>query len=223
MKSLPLAIVISLVIFSLLHFSFAAGSQGSVVIYSNDDCSNSNNTSIPLTIGKCLETNQTAAIAIVSLPSCPSGEQPLLIISDLEKCGRPSFSPPISSGTPDECLYLTSGRGIGSAGFVCIGGTPTTPSSSNTPASQTPASNPSTADSGTTPTAQPPLVQASPASIGLSQSDRIALGCAISFGVPTLVLAYMTWRKRSRIFARAYVHSQNVDDQPPAYELHGFV
>jgi len=51
----------------------------------------------------------------------------------------------------------------------------------------------------------------------------IALGCAISFGVPALILAYLTWRKRSRIIARAYVHGQNADDQPPAYELHGFV
>jgi hypothetical protein len=212
MKILPLAIAVNLVIFSLLHFGFAAVSQGSVMIYSNDDCSTSSNTSIPLTIGKCLGTNQTAAIATVSLPSCPSGEQPLLIISDLENCGRPSFSPPISSGTPGECLYLTSGRGIGSAGFVCIGGTATMLGSSNTPASQTPALNPSTADSGATLTAQLPPVQASLASIGLSQSDMIALGYAISFGVPALILAYMTWRKRSRIIARAYVHGQNSDD-----------
>jgi hypothetical protein len=223
MKILSLAIVISLVIFSLLHVGFGAVSQGSVMIYSNDDCSNSSNTSIPLAIGKCLETNQTAAIAIVSLPSCPSGEQPLLIISDLENCGRPSFSPPISSRTPGECLYLASGRGIGSAGFVCIGGVASTPSSSNTPASQTSASNSSTADSGATPTAQPPLVEASSAPIGLSQSDRIALGCAISFGVPALILAYMTLRKHTRIIAPAYVHGQNAEDQPPAYELHGFV
>jgi hypothetical protein len=220
MKVLALAITIVFVTLCLSRYSRAGDTPGSVMIYSNDDCTNPHNTPTPLSAGSCLETNQTAAISIVSLPPCATGEQALLYISDQENCGMPSLLPAVSSGTPGECLYLTSGRGIGSAAFVCVGGTTTTSGSNDNAVSQTPAAITTTYDSGTAPTVQPALGQGSSLPGGLSQSDRIALACAIAFGVPALVLAYLSWRKRSIIFHHGYVHGEPIDGLPPPYELH---
>jgi hypothetical protein len=204
MRGLPLAITIGFVVLSLHRFSCSADTQGFVRVYSNDDCTSSQNTTISLLAGTCLETNQTTAIAIISLPSCPTGQQPRLYISDQEGCGRPSFSPAVSSGSPGECLYLTSGRGIASAAFVCNEG-------------PTPGADTSTPGSAITPTAQPLSGQGSQASSGLSRSDSIALGCAIAFGVPGLILAALSLKKRIVTFPHGYVHGNDANDPPPPY------
>jgi hypothetical protein len=159
----------------------------------------------------CLETNQSVAIAIISLPSCPPRQQPRLFISDQEDCKTPSFSPAISSESPGQCLFFTSGRGIGSAGFVCRGDTTATSSSSNTTTSQTATS------SIIAPTAQPTLGRGSSGSSGLSVSDKINLACAIGFGGPGLILAYLTLKNRSAIIAHGDVRGPGTNEPLPPY------
>ena len=105
MKSPELAFTFALCTIFPSCFGSAADAQGSVMVYNDIDCISPHGTSIPLSADVCLETSQTAAISIVSLPSCGNG-QPVLYISDLENRGKPSFSPAISSGKMERIVEL---------------------------------------------------------------------------------------------------------------------
>jgi hypothetical protein len=134
-----------------------------------------------------------------------------------------------SSGIVGNCLSFTTGTGIGSAGFVCVGGTTATTLPSSYTATSTMSTNTATMDTSTPSTTLPP----NPASTtqpyrgqdttsfgDLSQIDKIALGCAIALGVPALLFAYMTWNKRQDIFPHGHGHCDPLDDSPPPYKLH---
>jgi hypothetical protein len=210
-------------IFLVIHFASAQDAQGSVQLYSDDGCSGPTGLPISLLTEDCLETDNVTAIAIDSLPSCANGS-PVLYISDLNKCQKPSFFPLISSDTVGECLFFATGSGIDSAHFDCsadyttaitgqVAVSQTASSSlltipaglsvSPTTSSQIPTVEIISAGATTSsapniiPTAQSPEDQSTDTSSGLSLTNKIALGCGIGIGLPTVILGYLNWRKRS--------------------------
>lgn len=224
-------------IFLVIHFASAQDAQGSVQLYSDDGCSSPTGLPISLLTEDCLETDNVTAIAINSLPSCASGS-PVLYISDLDKCQKPSFFPLISSDTVGECLFFATGSGIDSVHFDCSADytnaltgqatvSQTVPislltipaglSASPTTSSQIPTDGIISAAAAATtssalnpiPTAQSPPDQSTDTSSGLSLTNMIALGCGIGIGVPALIFGYLNWRKRG-------------PEPPPPYTLHDF-
>jgi hypothetical protein len=222
-------------IFLVIHFASAQDAQGSVQLYSDDGCSGSTGLPISLLTEDCLETDNVTAIAINSLPSCANGS-PVLYISDLDKCQKPSFFPLISSDTVGECLFFATGSGIDSVHFDCsadyttaltgqatISQTvssslliiPAELSASPTTSSQIPTVEIISAAATTSsalniiPTAQSSSDHSTDTSSGLSITNKIALGCGIGIGLPAVIFGYLNWRKRG-------------PEPPPPYSLHDF-
>jgi hypothetical protein len=196
---------ICLCVLALLVLLSIANAQGAVQLFDSTSCTSANGSSIEMVANLCLETYQVAAISILSLPSCSTGG-PVLVMSDQDTCPQPSASAASSSET-GVCLYLSSGKAIGAAIFFCQESETNTASWIPHVASQTTSSSARTTlittssqTSLTTTTA--PINQASSnasnqnnsSSSGLSTSNKIALGIGISFGVPSLVLAFFSWR-----------------------------
>jgi hypothetical protein len=208
-----------------------------VQLFDNTSCTSANGSSIEMVANLCLETYQVAAISILSLPSCSPGS-PVLVMSDQGTCPQPSASAASSSET-GVCLYLSSGNAIGAAIFFCQESETNTASSIPRVASQTTSSSARTTlittssqTSLTTTTA--PTSQASSnasdqnnsSSSGLSIGNKIALGIGISFGVPSLVLAFFSWQNgwMSLVLARMNVkynrrHSTHDDEAYPFRKL----
>lgn len=230
-----MALAFVFLIFLVIHFASAQDAQGSVQLYSDDGCSSPTGLPISLLTGDCLETDNVTAIAINSLPSCANGS-PVLYISDLDKCQKPSFFPLISSDTVGECLFFATGSGIDSVHFDCSADytnaltgqatvsqtvsislltIPAGLSASPTTSSQIPTGEIISAAATTSsalnpiPTAQSPPDQSTGTSSGLSLTNMIALGCGIGIGVPALIFGYLNWRKRG-------------PEPPPPYTLHDF-
>jgi hypothetical protein len=230
------ALVLVTLPFALLDSTTNA--QGTVQLYFDNDCTRPNGASISLIPYGCLPTLKAVAIAALSLPFCATG-QPMLFISDVLQCKQPSLGPIVNSGNVGDCLYLPSGSGIASAAFMCVGDSINTPiippATSKTAPSSLSVISPIlstptriiTASTGSVPS-QPSLPSSSSEttapSTGMSLSDRIALGCGLGIGLPSLLVAILTWyykhqdRRRQRVMPRLRLVPH--DGPPPPYELH---
>jgi hypothetical protein len=231
--------IINLVFIALFACFFAhistADTEGSIQLYSDGDCTTKQGAPILTPHGLCIETNQTSSISAISLPSCPNGH-PVLYISDEESCRKPSIQPAAQSGNVGDCLFLSTGSGIGSAGFVCIDRV-TTVSNAQAPAltilksivstsaayaaefSVTSASSTSATSPGSRES------QSTPGFGGLSLSDRISLGCAIGLGIAALIFAILTWYNAWNQWRDQQRHQPLLriipaPGLPPLYELH---
>jgi hypothetical protein len=213
MYSLPRTLV-TILICSLASTIFA---QGAVQLFSDSSCETPTGPSRSLLSNACLETNDTTAISAISLPACDNGN-PVLVISDLNYCQRPSVSPETSSGDIGVCLYLPTGAGIGSAGFKCIG-VVTTLSSNPGPTT--------TVESSTsvksTPTSSQPGKSTSHGD-GIGFSDRISLGVGIGIGGGSIVIAILfgvlQLQRRQQRWRHNYLHNQIIasNGEPPDYD-----
>jgi hypothetical protein len=208
----------------LTHLS-SADTQGSVQLYSDGDCSTTQGKPISRPYNSCIEANQAGSIAAISLPSCPSG-LPFLFISDEEKCNRPSIQPAVESNIVGDCLSLLTGSGIGSAAFVCINQVAAV---SNSQPAATPIIEPTVPSTSTSATyattPEQSATQNTPGSVGMTFSDKIALGCGLGIGVPALIFGILTWysawdqwREHQRHPPLRLIHGEGLP--PPPYELH---
>lgn len=167
MYSLPFTFI-SILILSLASTIIALGA---VQLFSDSSCQVPCGSSISLLSKTCRDTNDTAAISAVSLPSRDNGK-PILVISDLNECQPPSISPQISSGEVGVCLYFPTGSTIGSAAFIYVGEVTTV--SSNPPTLTTAVKSstiPKSIISSTNSSSQSPSEEP-----GTSQSHRRGIG-----------------------------------------------
>lgn len=219
---------------SFAHIS-TADTEGSIQLYSDGDCTTKQGAPILTPHDTCIETNQASSISAISLPSCPNGH-PLLYISDEDSCHKASIQPAPQSGNVGDCLFFSTGSGIGSAAFVCINKV-TTVSDTKPPAPTTLKSIVSTsatfaAESSVTSASSTSATspgsndgQRTPGFSGLSLSDRIALGCALGLGLPALIFAILTWYNAWDQWREQQRHPPLLriipaPGLPPPYELH---
>lgn len=211
---------------SLAHPTAQADKQGFIQIYSDSDCTVQTGSPIPLLISVCLPTNESSSIAAITLPSCADGGTPILSITDQERCGRPSVvESSISTGSVGKCLFFATGSTIVSTAFTCVGGSsnPIT-TTSHTDRGSLPTSTSKSAPS--TAVTQPTIHHGNPqaSGLGLSITDRIALGVGIGIGIPALLVAIITlWTNWQAFLENHQIRVQIVgrdDDLPPPYELH---
>ena len=224
----PVYVGLSVVLFTLCCLTALAQESPLVQFFADTRCSRPIGNPVgPDTIVNCVEGIATSlGVRAVSFPSCQSGRA-VLQISDTPSCGRPTFSPPVTTDRTGTCLSLFTGAEIASAGFVCVGGDTASRSSSPSSTLQLLAS-PSKAtiptSGGSTPT---PVLESSP-----SSSDRIALGVGIGIGLPIfMAVVTLAWcygrHARSRRTHSTYAHAiglgptssrSSASESPPAYQ-----
>ncbi len=192
-------------------------------------------------IDDCLDIQDALSISVLSFPPCTDG-QSMLVISDLTSCKRPSSLPIIRTSEVGDCISLNGGQFIKSTAFQCINSITTVSelAPTKTSADQPPAgSTVSTLIKHTTSTKPAPtVIQSSPTIVqsgqvvspaeGLSQSDKIALGCGVGIALPGVLLAFFQWQHNRWPFrgpGRPY-HPPPVGphhppfDPPPPYEVY---
>lgn len=175
-------------------FADAASTNGTIQLYSDNECADALNGSFSLAIDSCFGADDVLSIVSSSFPSCPSG-RPTLFISDLEDCARPSIWPRISSSEVGKCLSFSTGAAIGSAAFICLGETTTAsrkPVSTETSSTKLSSSLRSPQPENTAHSQFPGARED-----GSDKADDIAMGVGIAFGLATFFIGcaalYFGW------------------------------
>ena len=203
----------------LLASAQSGSSYGEIQLYDDQDCTVPRGPPSSKEITKCLETNQSVAVAALSFPSCGGDVPVILSISDREGCETPSYSPFPTSNEVGQCLSLSTGAGIGSAAFICVPAGSVSTLSSPPTAHSTLRSSSHTSTAQSTPSSTPAPGQQggnSPPGSGSSHSDRIAIGVGVSIPLAAIIIGILQlWL--SCITCVRLEDRPEADDLPPPY------
>jgi len=194
--------------------------QGKLALYLDFDCKTPSQLqpSVSLPLSTCLAPVGAVSVAIQLLPKCNNGATASLIMYDDTSCARSSFSKTGSyTGWSDinNCFYRFISTSVPAVMFTCEKPANNPQPTSTSTVSASMIAGVATGDVGGPTAAATSLpgtgsnslptngsdggggdslgsAGGSPLS-GLSTSDRIALGVGLGVGIPSIVIALLTW------------------------------
>jgi len=206
---------------SILPYKVVA--QGKLALYLDYDCRTPSQLlpSVSVLLSTCLVPVGADSIAIQAEPACESGTASLIMYEDAS-CARDTFSTTGSyTGWSDvtNCFYLYVSKNIPGVMFTCddpasvpqptsilsitasiiagvatsAAGRSTTTSIANANPTTQSGSESNASSSGSTASNSSPTTSSKSSSGGLATSDKIAIGVGLGVGIPSIIIALLTW------------------------------